>query len=124
LGPEADWSWLHTIAKRIDAAAQPRSKAANLRMSDELYQLGFDLMDEAAEAAPEAKKVRTKDAITYRDGLIIALLAADPVRRSNFAALTLERHSGAIGRSMDDRPLRGGDKGRASPRVSCASEGW
>ncbi|WP_048710744.1 tyrosine-type recombinase/integrase [Microvirga massiliensis] len=91
LAPEVDWSWLHTIAKRIDAAAQPRSKAANLRMSDELYQLGFDLMDEAAEAAPEPKKVRTKDAITYRDGLMIALLAADPVRRSNFAALTLER---------------------------------
>ena len=57
LAPDADWSW-HMIAKRIHAAGQPRSKAANLRMSDELYRLGFNLMDEADEAASERTKAR------------------------------------------------------------------
>ncbi len=48
-------------------------------------------MDAADEAAPEPKKARAKDAITYRDGLMIALLAADPIRRSNFAGLIFDR---------------------------------
>ena len=58
LAPDADWSWLYMIAKRIHAAGQPRSKAANLRMSDELYRLGFNLMDDADEAASERTKAR------------------------------------------------------------------
>jgi hypothetical protein len=46
------------VLAEIHTAGQPRSKAANLRMSDELYRLGFNLMDEADEAASERTKAR------------------------------------------------------------------
>jgi integrase len=91
LAPCADWDWLHAIAKRIKIASTPRSKMASLRMSDELYQLGFDLMDQADAAVAQGTRIRLKDALAYRDGLMIALLAADPIRRSNFAGLTLHQ---------------------------------
>jgi integrase len=90
LAPSADWDWLHAIAKRIKNASAPRSKLANLRMSDELYQLGFDLMDRAEAAVAQGTWIRESDALAYRDGLMIALLAADPLRRSNFAGLTIQ----------------------------------
>jgi integrase len=90
LAPCADWDWLHAIAKRIQIASAPRSKMAHLRMSDELYQLGFDLMDRADAAVAQGPQIRLKDALAYRDGLMIALLAADPIRRSNFAGLTVD----------------------------------
>jgi integrase len=90
LAPCADWDWLHAIAKRIQNSSTPRCKMANLRMSDELYQLGFDLMDQADAAVAQGTWIRERDALAYRDGLIIALLAADPIRRSNFAGLTVQ----------------------------------
>jgi integrase len=91
LAPGADWDWLHAIAKRIKSSSTPRSKTASLRMSDELYQLGFDLMDRAEAAVAQGTWIRERDALTYRDGLMIALLAADPIRRSNFASLTVHQ---------------------------------
>jgi integrase len=89
LTPSSNWRWLHAIAKRIAASSPPQSKVASLRMRDELYQLGFDLMDGADVTVTENTRIRLQDALTYRDGLMIALLAADPVRRSNFAGLTI-----------------------------------
>src|SRR4029079_14370103 len=38
-----------------------------------------------------------EDALTYRDGLIIALLAAVPLRRRTLAALTINQHLVKIG---------------------------
>jgi len=90
LAPGADWDWLHAIAKRLKNSSTPRSKMANLRMSDELYQLGFDLMDQADAAVAKGTRIREREALAYRDGLMIALLAADPIRRSNFAGLTVQ----------------------------------
>jgi integrase len=61
-------------------------------MSDELYQLGLNLMDSADTAATRDARIKLQHALTYRDGLVIALLAADPIRRSNFASLTLHQN--------------------------------
>jgi integrase len=91
LAPCADRGWLHSIAKRIKITSAPRSKTASLRMSDELYKLGFDLMEWADAAAAQGTRIRLRDALKFRDGLMIALLAADPIRRSNFAALTVHQ---------------------------------
>ena len=63
--------------------AEPRdhgSKRARLRFSRELFALGIRLMAEA-ESSPSTPRQR---AIDYRDGLMIALLAARPLRRRNF----------------------------------------
>jgi len=95
--PETDWSWLKTIAKRINAQALPRSDRARGVTSAQLYAIGLQLMAKAENAALAAGQVTRDDAPTYRDGLIIALLAAVPLRRRTVAALRLDQHLVKIG---------------------------
>ena len=49
--PERDWSWLKTIAKRIDAQATPRSDPSQGVTSAVLFALGLQLMAEAENSA-------------------------------------------------------------------------
>jgi site-specific recombinase XerD len=94
---QADWAWLLTIAKRIDATAERRSKRERLRTSDELLDLGLRLMAEADEAGAATKRVSKESSLLYRDGLIIALLSTVPMRRRNLAALALGKNVQWIG---------------------------
>jgi integrase/recombinase XerD len=63
-----------------------RDKAAEIVTSDMLIELGLRQMHAALDCSLSAKRGRAE---TYRDGLIIALLAATPLRRGNFAALRI-----------------------------------
>lgn len=67
---------------RQDARAQGAIKRKLVPVRD-LYELGVDLMSEAAKdrGAPQ------ENAVLFRDGLVIALLAAIPVRRKNAYAI-------------------------------------
>jgi integrase/recombinase XerD len=98
LAADQDWAWLLTIAKRIEARAERRSKRHRLRTSDELFALGFQLMQEG-EVPLEDGRITKQAALTYRDGLIIALLAVAPMRRGNLAGLTLGQHLQRVGGS-------------------------
>jgi integrase/recombinase XerD len=83
LGPQDDWSFINRIAARIRAHHKPARQKNRIIMSDELAQLGYELMDAAAgQTGFEA-------ATSFRDGLMIALLAYVPIRRKNFAQLVL-----------------------------------
>lgn len=95
--PERDWSWLKIIAKRIDAQATPRRDRSQGATSAVLFALGLQLMAEAVNSARVAGRITKEDALTYRDGLIIALLAAVPLRRRTLAALTINQHLVKIG---------------------------
>jgi integrase/recombinase XerD len=57
--------------------------------SVQLLELGQQLMDESQPRT--SAKMRLADAIQYRDGLMIALLAFIPLRRRNFIALEIDR---------------------------------
>jgi hypothetical protein len=61
----------------------PARDKRNLRHSDELLSLGFALMDRAEGLEG------LDSAITYRDGLIIALLSLLPLRRRNLEGLRI-----------------------------------
>jgi integrase len=89
LAPDQDWTWLLTLTKRIEAHTARRSKRHRLRTSDELFALGLQLMQEGEAALKGSGRVTKHAALTYRDGLIIAVLAVAPMRRSNLAGLTL-----------------------------------
>jgi len=97
LAPDQDWAWPLTIAKRIEARAERRPKRHRLRTSEELYALGLQLIQESEAALEESGRVTKNAALTYRDGLIIALLAVAPIRRRNLASLTLGQHVQRIG---------------------------
>ena len=95
--PERDWSWLKIIAKRIDVQATPRYDCSQGITSAMLFALGLQLMAEAKNSARVAASITKEHALTYRDGLIIALLAAVPLRKRTFAALTVDQHLVKIG---------------------------
>jgi integrase/recombinase XerD len=90
--PASDWSWLKTIAKRIDAHAKPMPHRSQEVTCAQLFALGLQLMAEAQNSARTAGRITKEDALIYRDGLIIALLAAVPLRKRTLAALTVNQH--------------------------------
>ena len=94
-----DWSWLKIIAKRIDAGVIPRgdrghgvSRAPSFTQSV-LHSWRTSRMSTSQHLAELTKE----EALTYRDGLIIALLAAVPLRRRTLTALTTTQHLVRIG---------------------------
>jgi hypothetical protein len=88
LAPRRDWRWLRRVVRRLDLRAKPRDKRSDVVPIKELFQLGLKLMDQAESAAEATIFSR---AMQYRDGLIIALLAADPLRLSVITALEIGR---------------------------------
>jgi integrase len=97
ISAEKDWSWLKTIATRIDARATPRPDHLHGITSAILFELGRKLLSEAEDSARATGRIRKLDALAYRDGVIIALLAAVPLRRRTLAALTIHQHLVKIG---------------------------
>ena len=90
--PSEDWSWLLTIHKRVAAQAKPKPKKHHLVTSETLYSLGIELMDRATTNGDAAENMSNEQALDYRDGLIIALLALIPLRRRTLAALRIGKH--------------------------------
>jgi integrase/recombinase XerD len=85
--PGRDWSWIYRRASSIRGRHKPaRPKRHRLVDITRLLDLGIDLM---AEAENETTRLRMFK--TYRDGLMIALLASRQLRLGNFTGLTLGR---------------------------------
>lgn len=83
--PARDWSFISRLMSRVRARPDaPSTKRARMVGSTELLDLGLHLMGQA-DQAPTARLA----AISYRDGLIIALLSLVPLRRGNLASLTM-----------------------------------
>jgi integrase len=83
---QADWHWIRRIESRVRARHVPaRSKRGRLVGAAELLALGCTLM----ESAPAQSTERLR-AMQFRDGLLIALLAARPLRLKNLTGLALE----------------------------------
>jgi integrase/recombinase XerD len=88
--PDADWSWLKRKYFRQKHRAIPsREKRTRVVPSAALYALGVDLMETATDGARHAQPFFA--ASQYRDGLIIALMAARPLRIRNFQDIELHR---------------------------------
>lgn len=91
LDPGFDLAMINRFIGTLRSDVVPVRSKAHVRPSNELVDLGFRLMGEATDASS------VEDAITYRDGLVIAFLAFHPIRRKNLARLeigkNLIRHS-------------------------------
>ncbi len=86
MAPEQDWTWLNDIAVSLQRVARATRRTDHVVPADQLYGLGRNLM-ERAEKDPDHQPI--KKALLYRDGLMIALLAARPIRRKNLSGLRL-----------------------------------
>lgn len=90
LSPEREWAWLRRIVNRLNAMAGPvRPIESRLRPARELFDEG---VRRARLAERSADLSATAQAVAFRDGLMVALLAACPIRRRSFAALTIDQH--------------------------------
>jgi integrase/recombinase XerD len=90
MAPEHDWGWMRDVESRIRrGAVSPRDKRALLVPSDQLFAYGVELMDQADGPAGGTTLRRAQ---YYRDGLLIALLAARLFRRRNLSSIEIGRH--------------------------------
>jgi integrase len=88
--PKLNLNWLKTIKARLYVTAPAQGARGPVITSVQLLELGQQLMDESTPASN--RRMRLADAVQFRDGLIIALLAFVPLRRKNLAALEIDRH--------------------------------
>jgi integrase/recombinase XerD len=88
--PDLDWVWLRTVKARLHAAAPAVARKGPVITSVQLLGLGQQLMDESQPSL--STQISLADAVRYRDGLMIALLAFVPLRRKNIAAIEIGRH--------------------------------
>jgi integrase/recombinase XerD len=89
-----DWSFINAIASRVRAKHQPVRDKSNLRLSDELLELGLELISRAQH------EQNIEAAILFRDGLIIAFEALMPIRRRNLADFKMGRNLIAINNKL------------------------
>lgn len=87
LRPTEDWAWLKRICLRMRSQLDPTTfRQGPTIPSAELLRLGVRLMVENDHRTSHRPVFQT---IRFRDGLMIALLAARPVRLRNFASLRI-----------------------------------
>jgi integrase/recombinase XerD len=86
LAPSSDWSWLSRRSARLRFKATPsREKRHAVQHTLDLYRFGKRVMD----TADRGKGLTVAPAQRYQSGLMIALLAARPLRIRNFQAITI-----------------------------------
>ena len=88
MAPEENWRWLQDACNRIQVTAKPRTdKRSKIRPTPEI----FAVATAELEALPMGS-LSMAEALLYRDALMLALLAARPLRVRNIASLELDRH--------------------------------
>ena len=87
MDPGRDWSWIYRFASSMRVRHKPaRPKRHRLVHIERLLNLGLDLMEKANNETTTLRRYKT-----YRDGLMIGLLASRQLRLHNLAGLTLDR---------------------------------
>jgi integrase/recombinase XerD len=88
--PGRDWAWLRRIENQVrHIAVSVRNKRSRVIPVEMLAAFGIELMTHAD--IPESD-TPLKRACQFRDGLMIALLAARPLRRRNLVSIEIGRH--------------------------------
>ncbi|MBQ0819610.1 tyrosine-type recombinase/integrase [Microvirga sp. HBU67558] len=88
MAPDRNWRWLQTTCNRVQINARPsKDKRTRMRPTAEIF----------AAAVAELERLPVgnlslKQAVAYRDALMLALLALRPLRVKNFSSLELGRH--------------------------------
>lgn len=98
MAPGRNWRWLQAVQARLQRHAQPsRDKRPRMVPAQDLLQLGLDLIAKAEAAETNLLAKPAAAARDFRDGLMIALLAARPLRQHNFLSIEIGRHLCKLG---------------------------
>jgi integrase/recombinase XerD len=89
LEPAWDWGPLARVYNHLRQTTAPsRDKLSRMVPATDLFELGLRLMDTCKSGADRPAHVVTR----FRDGLLIALLIACPIRIKNLANLVIGQH--------------------------------
>ena len=89
IAPENDWVWLLKAASRLRNKATPmHDKRVGMQPAEDVEKLACDMM-QAAEHDRFRSKVER--AVLFRDGLLLAMLVARPLRRANITSVEIGR---------------------------------
>jgi hypothetical protein len=87
MAPQCDWIWLQRFCNRVQMTSRPlRDKRARMRPTGEIVVAALHELERLMH-----QPLTIKTAIAYRDALMLALLAARPLRVKNFTPLELGR---------------------------------
>jgi hypothetical protein len=87
MAPCRDWAWMEIAISSLKRSAVPvRRKRRLIVPMHDLVNLGLDLM---ASCAGDHWVASMEQAVTYRDGIMIALLAMRPHRQKQFASILI-----------------------------------
>ena len=90
MAPDTDWGWFRKVVNRLYRQKGPaRSLTNRLVPPSRIVAAGLKMMREA-EAASGIRPIW--HATRYRDGLMLALLAARPLRLKNISDIAIGRH--------------------------------
>ncbi len=90
LAPDRDWRWLAGMVTRLRRGARPvKNKRSRIRPSRDLFDWSLDRMGQV-HGDPSLRPL--PKAAQFRDALMIALLAARPLRRNNFTSIRIGHH--------------------------------
>ena len=87
--PESDRSLLRLAVRRLETPVSHAQKRERLQEPAVLEALGRALKDTARRGEVVSRR---KNAVMFRDGLQIALLARRPLRKGNFASIEIGNH--------------------------------
>lgn len=79
-GPDRKWRFINKLTAKVRARHKPARSKKHLKLSDELVDLGKNLMAQAKSSEDVLQA-----ALLFRDGLMIAMTAYVPFRRRNIA---------------------------------------
>src|SRR5215210_4909119 len=89
LAPVRDFSWLRDIEKDLALMAYPKDRFDRIITTQVLVEAGLTLVKEAEFAVHRRRIWR---ATQLRNGLMVALLALNPIRSKNFASLEFSKN--------------------------------
>jgi integrase len=120
LAPDRDWRWLRTLVNKLFLRARPvRDRRVRLRPASAVAAAGHAMMAEAE--AGKGFTSEKKRAAAFRDGLLLALLAAQPLRVANMSALEIGRHLRRVGQGWTLRS-EGGETKNGEPHEAPLPE--
>jgi integrase/recombinase XerD len=88
MAPDRSWRWLQDTCNRVQRVAEPsKDKRSRIRSTPELFSAAVKLLESLPPGALDLR-----NAIRYRDALMLACLATRPLRVKNFTSIVIGRH--------------------------------